>query len=227
MATATQELHRLTSLSRLGRYPDSSRLLQGFQTDDLTCFPWFFKHYDESLPATPLPRDLPATTDSTVAVLAGSAGVPPQELDLPRLSRMLHLAAGVVRTAERPYGTHLFRATGSAGGRFPLELYVAVPDGHAVAGGVYWYHPQRHALVLVAPPPRGAAPAVVVTGIPWRTGWRYRERGFRHLFWDAGCMLAQLLAAADSAGLRPSLFSRFPDVDVATLVGADLVHELP
>jgi hypothetical protein len=43
------------------------------------------------------------------------------------------------------------------------------------------------------------APAVVITGVPWRTGWRYRERGYRHVYWDAGTMLAQLLAAAGSA----------------------------
>lgn len=227
MATATQELHQLTSMSRRGRNPDRSRLLTGFHTDDLSCFPWYFKHYDDSLPVTPLPRDLPATADSTVSVLSGTADVPPREPDLPWLSRLLYLAAGVVRTAERSYGTHLFRAAGSAGGRFPLELYVAVPDGGAIAGGVYWYEPLRHALVRIAPAPRGAAPAVVVTGVPWRTGWRYRERGFRHLFWDTGSMLAQLLAAADSAGLRPAPYSRFPDADVATLVGADQVHELP
>jgi hypothetical protein len=40
-------------------------------------------------------------------------------------------------------------------------------------------------------------------------------------------MLSQLLAAADSAGLGPRLFSRFPDAAVAALVGADRVHEWP
>ena len=39
-----------------------------------------------------------------------------------------------------------------------------------------------------------------MTGVPWRTGWRYRERGYRHIYWDAGTMLGQLLAVADSAG---------------------------
>jgi SagB-type dehydrogenase family enzyme len=227
MATATQELHRLTALSRYGRYTHRARLAQGYRTDDLTHFPWFYKHYADSLPVTELTRALPATVDSTVAVLAGTAGVAPTELDLPSLSRLLHLAAGVVRTAARSYGTHLFRAAGSAGGRFPLELYVVVPEGHAVEAGVHWYEPLRHALVRIGPPPEGSAPAVVVTGVPWRTGWRYRERGFRHLYWDAGSMLAQLLAAADSTGLRPALYSRFPDADVAALVGADRVHELP
>jgi hypothetical protein len=40
-------------------------------------------------------------------------------------------------------------------------------------------------------------------------------------------MLAQVLALAESAGLRPSLFTRFPDAAVADLVGADGVHEWP
>jgi hypothetical protein len=70
-------------------------------------------------------------------------------------------------------------------------------------------------------------PAIVVTGIPWRTGWRYRERGYRHVYWDAGTMLAQLLAVADSAGLATALYTRFPDAAVAALVGADRRHELP
>jgi hypothetical protein len=36
-----------------------------------------------------------------------------------------------------------------------------------------------------------------------------------------------LLAAADSAGLTARLITRFPDTDVAALVGADQVHEFP
>jgi hypothetical protein len=175
----------------------------------------------------PLPRSLPTTTASAVAVLAGTADVAHTELDLPHLSRLLHLSAGVVRTTVRPYTTWLFRAAGSAGGRFPLELYVAVPEGTGLPAGVHWYHPQDHALVQVGPPPLGDAPTLVVTGVPWRTGWRYRERGYRHVYWDAGTMLAQLLAVADSAGLTARLYSRFPDATVGELVGADRVHEWP
>jgi hypothetical protein len=47
------------------------------------------------------------------------------------------------------------------------------------------------------------------------------------MYWDAGTMLAHLLALADSAGLSAALYTRFPDVAVAALVGADRVHELP
>jgi hypothetical protein len=238
--TATQTLHRLTSSTWDWYAPsqddsdlvwtppvDDPRVLQDLEVNEVERLPWFYKRYAEALPRVPLPRDLPATTASAVSVLAGAAEVPQIGLDLPHLSRLLHLSAGVVRTTERPYVTWLFRAAGSAGGRFPLELYVAVPDGTDVPAGVHWYHPHDHALVQVGPPPRGDAPAVVVTGVPWRTGWRYRERGYRHVYWDAGTMLSQLLAAADSAGLAPQLFSRFPDLSVGALVGADGVHEWP
>ena len=68
---------------------------------------------------------------------------------------------------------------------------------------------------------------MVVTGVPWRTGWRYAERGFRHIYWDAGTMLAQTLALAESAGFGPRLWTRFPDAEVARLVGADGVQEFP
>ena len=238
--TATQTLHRLTSYTWGWYEPsredddliwsvpvDDPRVVRELETNDVDRFPWFFKRYTIELPRVPLPRDLPATSAPAVAVLAGTADVARTAIDLPQLSRLLHLSAGVVRTKERPFTTWLFRAAGSAGARFPLEVYVAVPDGMELPAGLHWYDPLDHALVQVGPPPRGEAPALVVTGVPWRTGWRYRERGYRHVYWDAGTMLSQLLAAADSAGLTPRLHTRFPDAAVAALVGADGVHEWP
>jgi hypothetical protein len=230
MESATQTLHRLTSYEPGREWheaPDDPRFVRTFEPNDLDRLPWFHKRYADGLPRIELPRELPGTDAPAVGVLAGNAHVAPRELDLPQLARVLFLAAGVVRTAERPFGTWLFRAAGSAGARFPLELYVAVPEGTAVPAGVHWYDPGAHALVRVGPPPRGEAPAVVVTGVPWRTGWRYRERGYRHVYWDAGTMLSQLLASADSAGVPAGLYTRFPDGPVAALVGADGVHEWP
>jgi len=234
--TASQALHRITSYGPYdSEHPDliwdppveDPRVVSDLVVNDTDRLPWFYKRYEGDLPTLPLPRDLPTTTASTVGVLAGTAAIAPRPLDLAHLSRLLHLSAGVVRTTVRPYVTWLFRAAGSAGGRFPLELYVGVPEGSDVPAGVHWYHPQQHALVRVAPPPEGDAPTVVVTGVPWRTGWRYRERGYRHVYWDAGTMLSQLLAAAVSAGITASLTTRFPDGAVTSLVGADGVHEWP
>ena len=102
-----------------------------------------------------------------------------------------------------------------------------MPEGLELPAGIQWYHPVEHALVQVGPPPNGDAPTLVVTGVPWRTGWRYRERGYRHVYWDAGTILSQLLAVADSAGITARLHTRFPDAAVGELVGTDGVHEWP
>jgi hypothetical protein len=40
-------------------------------------------------------------------------------------------------------------------------------------------------------------------------------------------MLAQTLGLADSAGLAHTLYTRFPDAEIAALTGADRVHEVP
>ena len=232
METATQTLHRLTSYEPGREWTDpidDPRVRHDFEPNDFGRLPYFYKRYAPGLPTLALPRDLPTTSVPALAILSGDAEIPPGTLDLAGLARLLHLSAGVVRTSERPTYTHLFRAAGSAGGRFPLELYVAVPEGTAdLPAGVHWYHPVAHALVRVGPAPRGdGAVTVVVTGVPWRTGWRYRERGYRHIYWDAGTMLSQLLALAGTAGLAPRLYTRFPDPAVAALVGADQAHEWP
>ncbi len=80
----------------------------------------------------------------------------------------------------------------------------------------------------IGPPPSGgSASSLIVTGVPWRTGWRYRERGWRHIYWDAGTMLSHVLALADAQGLGASLYTTFPDASVSELVGADGAHEFP
>ena len=178
------------------------------------------------LAVVPLPRDLPDPGVSATSVLAGhQAAVQP--LDAAQLGRVLYLGAGVVRVVERDGRRIPFRASGSAGGRFPLEVYASTQGVAGVTDGVYWYDGQEHALVQVAPAAVGSATTLVVTGVPWRTGWRYAERGWRHMYWDAGTLLSQLSTAAASAGLAPRLRSLFPDAQLRTLVGADGVHEHP
>ncbi|MCL2780113.1 MAG: SagB/ThcOx family dehydrogenase [Actinomycetia bacterium] len=228
--TPTQLLHTATSYCAEREwdepfpFPDA---VQDYVSNDFDHFPLFYKDYPDTLARIALPAELPVATAPLVDVLAGAADVAPVAADLAQLARLLHLSSGVVRTSTRGNQRWLYRAAGSAGARCPLETYVAVPDGGALPSGTFWYHPERHELVRIGPPPVGESPAIVVTGVPWRTGWRYRERGYRHIYWDAGTMLAQLLALADSAGVPARLFTRFPDAEVSELVGADGRAEFP
>ncbi|MBV9195787.1 MAG: hypothetical protein JO168_16735 [Solirubrobacterales bacterium] len=223
--------HQLSAIKSVSewRAPVAHPLvLKDFETDVLETFPAPCKTYPPRLPTVELPRSWRSGVRSATAVLAGRSMRRRGRLDLDQLARLCHLSAGVLRTVEESDGRYFrLRASGSAGGRFPLELYLAARRVEGLADGVYWFDPLGHALAKVGPPPKGEATTLVVTGIPGRTGWRYAERGFRHLYWDAGAMLANTIALADDAGLDPHLRTVFPDDAVTELVGADGVQEFP
>ena len=227
---AARLYHRLTSYSPDREWDDPAddpRVRHDLAPNDPATLPPPVKRYTAELPVTPLPRDPAPTTYTATEVLAGAVPAPAVAPDLAALARLLYLSAGVVRVAERDGRRMLFRASGSAGNRFPLEVYLAARGIDGLADGVHWYDPQAHALRQVGPAPAGDVSTIVVTGVPWRTGWRYAERGYRHLYWDAGTLLAQQSALAASAGLPALLRTVFPDRQVAELVGADGVHEFP
>lgn len=222
-------LHRLTSLAADRGWDapvDDPRVRHDLLPRDPATRPPQMKAYPGGLPVLALPRDLPDPGVRATAVLAGVRAAA-QPLDAAQLGRVLFLGAGVVRTKQHHGRPFLFRACGSAGGCFPLEVYASTRGVAGVPDGVHWYDPLQHALVQVAPAADGNVTTLVVTGVPWRTGWQYAERGWRHMYWDAGALLSQLSAAAASAGLGPRLRSLFPDATVRELVGADAVHEHP
>jgi SagB-type dehydrogenase family enzyme len=129
----------------------------------------------------------------------------------------------------------------SAGNLHPVEVYVVAADLPGVPAGVHHFAPLDFGLTLLrtgdwraalasaaAEPDATAEPVyLVLTGIPWRTGWKYGERGWRHLYWDAGTMTANLLAVAGAHGLPARVLVGFADAEVARLVGVDGVEEFP
>ena len=212
--------HRLTSYhaDRHWLIPaDDPRVLATFLAMDAEHRPADFKTYPPHLPRLRLPSpDLPRPPGPT-----GEA------LDLTGLSRLLHHSAGVLRRRSRQGRDVYYRATPSAGNRHPLELYVCARDLPGLDDGSWHYDPRAHELCLIGPPARCAGSAVILTGIPWRSCWKYAERGYRHMWWDAGSLAAQLHEAAAERGLRARIRLRFADADIAALVGADGQHELP
>src|SRR5206468_10852489 len=172
---------------------------------DITPFP--FKVYSD-LPAIPLPREIDPVALDTLAALAGPAPAAPK-LGLGELTAVLYYAAGVTRKKTHPGGGEvLFRAAASTGALFQTEVYVAVGAVSGLEAGLYHFCPGDFALRRLRPGDvRGAlaasaaddalasrAATVLLTGIYWRNAWKYQARAYRHLFWDSGTMLANLLA---------------------------------
>jgi len=214
--TATEPAALLHELTRHGSPTDRSRLVD-FQPLDPGNRPAPFKRY-VGLDTTPLPNDF---DDS------GAAG----RLDDTAVARLLFFTAGVTRASssrafeERTY----FRTAMSAGNLHPVEVYVMCAGVEGIPDGVHHFAPLEFALTTLREGRFGGDEqcTFVFTGIPWRTAWKYGERGFRHLYWDAGTMLANLLAVADDRGLDARLWTSFVDDDVARLVGVDGHTEFP
>jgi SagB-type dehydrogenase family enzyme len=164
----------------------------------------------------------------------------PAALDLDRLGAILFFSAGVMRVKTYPGGAQVhFRAAPSTGALYQTEVYVVAGAVEGLAAGIYHFNPGdfslrqlragdwRGALALAAADDAVAAqPAsVVLSAIYWRNTWKYEARGYRHLFWDSGTMLAQLLAVARALELPARLVTGFVDAQVNGLLGLDAARE--
>ena len=62
---------------------------------------------------------------------------------------------------------------------------------------------------------------LIMSAIFWRSAWKYRARAYRYCFWDAGTILANLLAAAAAEGISAEVITAFVDSEIETLIGVD------
>ena len=203
---------------------------------DIKPFP--FKVYTDR-PALELPRAFDTVdADALTAIAAG--GDAAADLSLTRLASILYLSAGV--TKKKVYGPGvevLFRAAASTGALYQTEVYVAAGRVTGLTPALYHFCPGdftlrrlrdvdvRGALAVAAADDdlRDRAAVVILTAIYWRNTWKYQARGFRHLFWDSGTMLANMLAAAGALGLAPTVGTGFVDDDVNQVLGVDGARE--
>src|SRR5579884_101148 len=201
---------------------------------DLSRRPPAFKRYPGTEPIA-LPRELPAGEASAATLLSRGGHGPGPRLDLRAVARLLFFSAGVTR---RVAGIAM-RAAPSAGALYPIELYLVSGEIEGLEPGVYHFDPlafalhrlragdQRGHLAAATAPELASTPAsLLLTGIPWRTVWRYGARGYRHLLWDAGTVLANLIALADGAGLPCHVLTAFCDAALAALLGLDRPGDL-
>ena len=149
------------------------------------------------------------------------------------VSQLLWAAQGI--TGRRGY-----RAAPSAGGLYPLELYVVAGDVEGLSPGVYRYRPKKHDLVLVASgdqrkPLASAAlgqgwvrqaPAVlVITGVYERTMTKYGQRGRRYVHMEVGHAAQNIYLKATAQRLGTVMVGAFDDEEVQEVLGLPAAHE--
>ncbi|TMG49809.1 MAG: SagB/ThcOx family dehydrogenase [Chloroflexi bacterium] len=157
------------------------------------------------------------------------------------LARLCRYSNGVLRWRLGPSGERYgFRAAPCTGALYHVEIYLATAERSDLAAGLYHYGAHDDRLrALRWGDLRGAllkagggfaslasAPLILVlTSTFWRNAWKYRERAYRHAFWDSGVILANLLALRSETAGSASIVMGFVDDDVNRLVGADGTRE--
>jgi SagB-type dehydrogenase family enzyme len=68
---------------------------------------------------------------------------------------------------------------------------------------------------------------IIATSTWWRNAWKYRNRTYRHAFWDSGTVLANLLGVAHALGQRTQVVTGFADDPIVQLLGLDSDEEAP
>jgi len=202
-----------------------------------------FKLYRD-LEAVPLPRQLEPGTVSVLraisALVARETEPTEQVPGLQALARVLYYSAGITKVKRSPGGDVYFRAASNTGALYHVDLYLACRDLPDLPAGIYHFGAHDFALRRLrvgdyrgafieaagVEPSLAQAPVVVASASTyWRNAWKYRDRAYRHAFWDGGTLHANLLAVAAAQGLAPKVVAGFADRDVEHLLGLDPARE--
>jgi SagB-type dehydrogenase family enzyme len=191
----------------------------------------------------PAPHPLPLSLGEVLGRRVSCRSFSGSPLPLADLATLLAAAYGV-RERRRWGELEVWdRSVPSAGGLYPLEIYVITQRVAGVTPGVHHYHPLLHALELLASPPPlsgslsalfmgqpyvAAAPAIVVFAAVFeRTMRKYGDRGYRYLLLEAGHAGQNLALTAACLGLGALSVGGFFDADLTTLLGLDGDAEAP
>ncbi len=160
-------------------------------------------------------------------------GVP---LSLAQLSFLLWASDGVSEPDLPP----LYRTAPSAGAKHPIDTYVVATRVEGLEPGVYRYMVEGHSLELLR---RGdfeleaveaaagqewiknSAALFVWTAVFERTTSRYKDRGYRYVFLDAGHIAQNLYLSVEALGLGMTAIAALIDDAVNAIVGVDGIDE--
>jgi SagB-type dehydrogenase family enzyme len=151
-----------------------------------------------------------------------------------RLSRLFINTYGL--TAKFPTSTgqtFYLRAAPSAGGLYPAELYLISRGNSLLPAGLYNYQARTHSLLRYwdahcwrvlqnacfwHPALESTQLALVVTGVFYRSAWRYQDRAYRRIFLDTGHLLGNIELASALTDYRPHLIGSFADQEMDDLL---------
>ncbi len=240
-----REFHDYTKYTLVNEGRDDANILVGIPPnlenaiwqEDWSIEPRPFKTYTTAesleLPREFAPFSLPILEAIAASGTRESSVVP----DRDSLARICLLSNGILKTGG--HGTNRvieYRAAGGTGARYHVELYLVTGDLPGLDAGVYHYDAHAHtfrvlrrgdyraALVeaTAGEPAVAGAPAILIsTSTFWRNAWRYKARAYRHVLWDTGTTVSNILAVAAASELATKVVMGFVEDEVNGLLGID------
>lgn len=156
----------------------------------------------------------------------------PEKMNAGQVSQLLFAAQGITGSI---YGHHL-RTAPSAGALYPFEIYVFILNVEGIEQGLYHFAVREHALELIRngafrneltsagleQDMLGTADVtLVLSAIFDRARHKYKERGFRYVYMEAGHISQNIALQAVSLGLGSVSVGAFIDNQVNQLLGVD------
>lgn len=153
-----------------------------------------------------------------------------------RLSRLLLCSYGLTGKVQTISGDHHLRASPSAGGLYPAEVYLVSRGLPQLPAGLYNYQAYNHTLLRFwetdtwtklqtacfwHPILEQTQMALVVTAVFQRSAWRYQDRAYRRICLDIGHLLGNVELACAVNDYRPHLIGTFMDEVVSQLLYLD------
>lgn len=141
-----------------------------------------------------------------------------EALTIKDIGQLLWAAQGVTSPGGK-------RTAPSAGGFYPLELYLVSWHVDSLDAGVYHYLPGTHSLeqIIAGDARKGLADAVnqgtsiegaaalIITGVYNRTTWRFREKGKQYVHMEAGHAAQNVCLQAVSLDIGTVTLGSFND----------------
>jgi len=178
---------------------------------------------DESRIALPEPEfDSDTSVEESLLQRRSVRDYTEETLTLSEVAQLLWAAQGITSSLGQ-------RTAPSAGGLYPLEVYVVIGNVKNVPPGVYQYRPEPHELVRVLAgerrealaeaalsqsPVRDGAIDIVITAIYERTTGKYGDRGVRYVHMEAGHAAQNVYLQAAALDLGTVVIGAFYDDQV-------------
>jgi SagB-type dehydrogenase family enzyme len=196
-----------------------------------------FKTVTTSEPAVVLPEPPPSVLTDLIAARQSCRNFSPSTIALHQLGAILVSGYGITGTRGWPGDLLMFRrAVPSAGGLYPLELYVVCNQVDGIRPGLHYFNARDSSLEYISGPwPINdllpmlmqqtfidhAAALILITAVLSRTLKKYGPRGYRYVLMEAGHAAQNVCLRATELNLATLCLGGFTDHQINSFLDLD------